>query len=84
MTTLLGKEVLVSKILPDFVPVLKMQPCGCSDRALQEMNDWLRRRFGQRREILVIGGHTLAMSEGNYHWLRSAVLSDPLRFGGLT
>ncbi len=69
MNTINGMHVVVSTLAPEFVPVLQMAPCGCSEKVLAEFNAWLLERFGMRRHVLIMGGQ-IVMHPNTYAFFR--------------
>ncbi len=71
-TQIFGMEIVPSIAVPEFVPALKMKPCGCSDKVLNDFNAWLLERFGTRRHMMITDTQ-IFMHPNTYHWFRSEV-----------
>lgn len=79
--TLNGCRIHSSPVVADFLPVLQLQPCGCSEQCRTEFNAWLMQRFGSRRQVLVIGGE-MFVSPRTMQYLKKTSFSKFLPFGG--
>lgn len=49
-----GIHVFPNAAIPEFVPILRMRECGCSQQVLDEFNQYLLDRFGKRRHFVKI------------------------------
>ena len=71
MQTLLGMKVIKSPLITE-VPRLQLSHDfnACSPEFKEEMNAWLRQRFGTYMPVYVIGGNIIAMHPKNVAMLR--------------
>jgi hypothetical protein len=56
-----------------------MRPCGCSQRVLDDMNEYLLKMLGMKREFVMIEGHTIAAHPNNIDWLVEELRPKPAR-----
>lgn len=75
MPNLAGIPIIVSELIPEFVPTLKMHECGCSDHVLSDFNAWLLERFGRRHHFVRIGP-SIVMNPRTLHAIQQKIDSN--------